>query len=153
MFIKKISEAKKRYYKLILLVGTHGSGKTVFLKKILQELQGSIINLNYEMSERLHDIPQNEWNNHIDPIIGELLPVNDQPILIDNIEILFSPEFQLNPLQILKRLSRTRVVIASWPGSYSDGQLTHGNMNNGEYFVANGAEIADIEICSLPVEG
>lgn len=116
-------------------------------------MQCPLFNLNYEISNKLHDVPRNDWDMHIDSVIGELSSVKDQQILIDNIEILFSPEFNLNPLQILKRLSRTHVVIASWPGSYSDDQLFHGDIMDDEYFVAKSAEIEDIEICALPVNG
>jgi hypothetical protein len=145
---KKISDIDNRYYKILLIAGTHGSGKTTTLKKFAGKLQNSIINLNYEISKKMMDIPRNEWNNHIDSVINEILPDVNQPVIIDNIEILFSPEFQADPLQILKRLSRTRLVIASWPGSFSNGQLTHGSLNDEEYFVASGPDIADIEIYS-----
>ena len=151
--IKKISDVRNRYYKLLLVVGKHSSGKTTILKKIQQEMQCPLFNLNYEISNKLHDVPRNDWDMHIDSVIGELSSVKDQQILIDNIEILFSPAFNLNPLKILKRLSRTHVVIASWPGSYSDDQLFHGDIMDDEYFVAKSAEIEDIEICALPVNG
>ena len=151
MSITKISDIKNRYYKILLIAGTRGSGKTTNLKKFAQELQCSIVNLNYEISKKMIDIPREEWNNHIDSVINEVLLDSDQPVIIDNIEILFSPEFQADPLQILKRLSRTRVVIASWPGSFSNGKLIHGSMNDEEYSVASGTDIADIEIYSLPV--
>jgi len=153
ILIKKITDIRNRYYKLLLVVGKHSSGKTTILKKIQQEMQCPLFNLNYEISHKLHDVPRNDWDMHIDSVIGELSSVTDQQILIDNIEILFSPEFDLNPLQILKRLSRTHVVIASWPGSYSGGQLFHGDIMDDEYFVAKSAEIVDIEICALPVNG
>jgi hypothetical protein len=151
MTVKKISDVENRYFKILLVASTSGSGKTI-LKKFAQELQCSIINLNYEISKKMINVPREEWGNHIDSVINELLPDSDQPAVIDHIEILFSPEFQADPLQILKRLSRMRVVIASWPGSFSNGQLIHGSMNDEEYFVASGTEVADIEIYSLPIE-
>jgi hypothetical protein len=153
MYIKKISKAKQRYYKLLLIVGKHGSGKTSLLKKFQQQFQSPLINLNYEISEKLQNVHQDEWDTKIESLISKLSSGTDNPILIDNTEILFSPEFHLNPLQILKRISRTCVVIASWPGTYSNGQLVHGDINDDEYFVAKGTEIADIEICPLSGSG
>jgi hypothetical protein len=153
MNIKKISEVKKRYYKLLLLAGKHSSGKTNALKKVQQHLKSPLINLNFEISNKLQNVDHDDQGTIFDTVISELSSSTDQPILIDNTEILFSPEFQLNPLQILKRISRTRVVIASWSGTYSNGQLIHGDINDDEYFVAKGAEIEDIEIYSLPEFG
>jgi predicted HTH domain antitoxin len=153
MNVREISQLEKRYYKLLLIVGTYQSGKTVSLKKYAEKLHCSIRNLNYEISKKMIDIPPDERDIHIDSVIGGLIPDNNQPLIIDNIEILFSPDFQTNPLQILKRISRTHVVISSWPGSYSDGRLVHGDINDDEYFIAKGAEIEDIEIYSLPENG
>jgi hypothetical protein len=47
---------------------------------------------------------------------GELL-------LVDNIELLFDRSLKLDPLTLLKQLSRVRRVVATWPGEQSGGRL------------------------------
>ena len=52
-------------------------------------------------------------------------PSPGRMVLLDNVEIAFDPAFQQNPLRLLQGLSRHRVVVAAWPGTVVEGQLTY----------------------------
>jgi ABC-type phosphate/phosphonate transport system ATPase subunit len=52
-FESLISNAESSYYKLIVVVGKSGSGKTALLRRISEEFQLPLINLGLELSRRL----------------------------------------------------------------------------------------------------
>jgi hypothetical protein len=46
--------------------------------------------------------------------------------VLDDIEILFTPQLRLDPLALLRRLARASPpVIARWPGRLNDGRATY----------------------------
>ncbi len=56
-------------------------------------------------------------------ITRDTLAAAGEPALLDNLEVLFEPQLQSNPLALLQGLSRDQAIIASWPGSVSGGLL------------------------------
>lgn len=108
-----------KYYKLILLVGPIGSGKTQILKKISSDYNYDYINLNLKLSEKLINIPFEERCYYVDDFMEEILFQSKTDVtILDNIEILFSNHLKIDPLKLLKNISRYRKIIASWGGIY-----------------------------------
>jgi hypothetical protein len=108
-------------HKLIILLGNFGMGKTALLKDIEPEIGARYVNLNLALSERLLTLPRRRYNDGvtahrlIDEMCDELSP-DGQPLLVDNAEILFSPELgKLNPIDTFKRMSRQRPVVVALP--------------------------------------
>ena len=63
----------------------------------------------------------------IDELCDELSP-DGRPLLVDNVELLFSPEVgKLNPIDTFKRISRQRPVVLALParrhGAYAEYSL------------------------------
>lgn len=49
--------------------------------------------------------------------------LNARVVMIDNVEFLFAPILNLNPVQMLKDLSRECPIIVSWRGSLEGNTL------------------------------
>lgn len=114
------------YYKLLLLVGGSGAGKTKLLKEICANSGGNYLNLNLALAAKLKEIPLAERCYHIDDFIDEILRSYPGDLLmLDNIEILFSRHLQIDPLRTLKNISKYRKAIAAWPGIIEDGYLIY----------------------------
>lgn len=47
------------------------------------------------------------------------------PIICIDIDILFYPAFNLDPLTLFRQISRHTKLIILWPGSYKDGVLSY----------------------------
>ncbi|EMD81933.1 BREX-3 system P-loop-containing protein BrxF [Pacificimonas flava] len=58
----------------------------------------------------------------------------DGTTLLSHIELLFLPSLQLDPVDFLARLARTRPVCASWPGTYASGRLRYAGAEHPECF-------------------
>ena len=125
-YILAIEQAAIRYYKIVLVVGKSGSGKTNLLKKICGQMQIPLINLGIELSQKLLPLTTRERKLKTCEIVSELIDAQDAPRLaIDNTEIIFDPSLMLNPLGLLQSLSRTRLLIWSWNGEVENGHVTY----------------------------
>jgi hypothetical protein len=117
-------------HKLVVLLGDFGTGKTALLRQVAPELNATYVNLNLRLAERLLAIPRSQYddgvaaNRIIDELCDELSP-DGRPLLIDNVELLFSPELgKINPVDTFKRVSRQRPVVLALParlqGAYAE---------------------------------
>ena len=105
------------YHRLVLVVGPARSGKTRLLQAAAAENGWPLINLNQRVSELL-------WNSPSDnapfgfPASSPTSSRIHGPdvVLVDNLELLFSPDLAQDPLRLLQGLARNRTVVASWPG-------------------------------------
>ncbi|MDI3501673.1 MAG: hypothetical protein PWP22_1444 [Thermoanaerobacter sp.] len=140
-----------KYYKLILLVGPIGSGKTQILKKISSDYNYDYINLNLKLSEKLINIPFEERCYYVDDFMEEILFQSKTDVtILDNIEILFSNHLKIDPLKLLKNISRYRKIIASWGGIYVNGILTYAEIGHSEHrkYKKN-----DLDVIVISIEG
>ncbi len=108
-------------HKLVILLGNFGVGKTSLLKDIEDEIGGKYVNLNLQLTERLLALPRSQYNDGVtvnrlvDELCDELSP-DGRPLLVDNIEILFSPDLgKINPIDTFKRIARQRSVVLAMP--------------------------------------
>jgi hypothetical protein len=134
-------------HKLVILLGKFGAGKTGIIKDVAAEIDGKYVNMNLELTERLLTLPRRKYDDGvtahrlIDELCDELSP-DGEPLLIDNVEILFSPELgKLNPIDTFKRMSRQRPVVVALParrvGNHAEyatiGQADHLRMSLEEF--------------------
>ncbi len=108
-------------HKLIILLGDFGTGKTFILKDVASEIGGEYVNLNLHLTEQLLTLPRSRYRDGVTVhrLIDELcdeLSSDGRPLLIDNVEILFSPELgKINPIDTFKRISRQRPIVLALP--------------------------------------
>ncbi|MCL4298470.1 MAG: BREX-3 system P-loop-containing protein BrxF [Anaerolineae bacterium] len=126
-------------HKLVILLGTFNAGKTALLKNIASEINGKYVNLNLELTERLLTLPRRQYKDGVtahkmvDVLCDELSP-NQEPLLIDNIEILFSPELaKLNPIDTFKRMSRQRPIVLALPARRAGNYAEYSTLGQADY--------------------
>ena len=154
VFIEKIKKSmevvEKHYYKLVLLVGDRGCGKTVTLNAIANEYNVSVVNVNLELSERLIKLTQKQRQLRVSETLNEIVESQiGSPKVLDNIEILFDVDLKQEPLRLLKRISRSHLTIASWNGSLENGKLIYAEQNHSEY---QSYDVSDILVVKMDKE-
>jgi len=92
------------------------------------------INLNKELSKiligkQIVDYPR----EIIDWLLTKIRGIDEPPILITNINILFDPSFELDPLTIFKLVSRNTSVIVLWPGEFNNNILSYASPEHAHY--------------------
>ena len=148
MITLSIDSLKKQNSKLILIVGQNSSGKT----KALQELSNNGIyprvNLNLEISEILSKSLEIEpdWEKLLEKLINSY---QSDILLFDNAELLFTKDFNIDPIRLLKSQNRKKVIIMAWNGEYNGTTLTYGNPGDEDYRKFSSNDLDGIEIIKI----
>jgi hypothetical protein len=128
-----IGEVSDLQSKLILLVGS--SGKTWLLRALGRRLNTEPLNIGVELGRRLATTPVSErgfsTNESLRKITDDVR--NDVPLLLDNLEVLFEQSLKINPLNVIKLLAHSRLVIAAWPGEIRNDRLIYAGMGHPEH--------------------
>ena len=124
----------RQYYRLVLVVGPAGSGKTPLLKELCRQHNITYVNLNLALSERLLDLTSKERPLRVGRLLADLLDERpDEIIALDNIELLFDPDLHLDPLALLQGISRNTTLIVAWGGAATENTLTYAVPGHPEY--------------------
>ncbi len=145
--ITALHHAASCYYKIVLVVGRSGSGKTNLLKKVCEEMQIPLINLGLTLSQKLLPLTSRERKLKSLEIISELIDAQAAPRLaVDNTGIIFEPSLMLNPQGLLQSLSRTHLLIWSWNGEVENGDVTYAYPGHPEHQRIPTSEVALIKL-------
>lgn len=141
------TELTFRYEKLQVIVGEQNAGKTSLIRKLAAEHDATSLNLNLELSKRLLSISKADWQLQLKGVLQDILSEQTQPIaFLDNTEILFDIQLQVNPLRLLKDLSRNQIIVASWNGHLHNGQLIYARPGHPEYRVETNIDFPIIDL-------
>jgi len=131
--IESISE---RYFKLVIVVGSFGSGKTSLLQEYYSRAPESsvYINLNHALTKRLLDVPKYQRPMISGKYVSEIFETfGNQILLVDNIEALFDPELSIDALKLLQKSSRSKILVVSWPGVYKEEEISYAEPGYRDY--------------------
>jgi hypothetical protein len=121
--------------KLILLVGPGRSGKTRLLRQLGGKLKIEPLNIGMELGRRLAATPNKKRAFLSSELLREIADREHtaDPLLLDNLELLFEPSLQINPLELIKRLAHSKRVVAVWPGELRGAHLVYADMSHPEH--------------------
>lgn len=128
-----LKAAEGLYYRLVLLVGETGSGKTGVLRDVAEEFGSSVINVNLALSSELLELTAKQRSLRLPEILYQIAGNAQSPLVLDNIEILFDKDLKQDPLRLLQGISRNRAVVASWNGIMNSGRLLYAETGHPEY--------------------
>ncbi|TXI26905.1 MAG: BREX-3 system P-loop-containing protein BrxF [Aquipseudomonas alcaligenes] len=121
--------------KLILLVGPSRGGKTQLLRQLGAKLNIEPLNVGLELGRRLAATPNNKRGFSAGELLREIADKErtEDPLLLDNLELLFEPGLQINPLDLVRRLAHSKRVVAVWPGELRGDRLVYADMSHPEH--------------------
>jgi hypothetical protein len=121
--------------KLILLVGPSRSGKTHLLRQLGDKLGIEPLNVGLELGRRLAATPNTKRGFSAGELLREIADKEraEAPLLLDNLELLFEPSLQINPLDLVKRLAHSKRVVAVWPGELRGDRLIYADLSHPEH--------------------
>ncbi|MCR6524416.1 BREX-3 system P-loop-containing protein BrxF [Lysinibacillus capsici] len=119
------------YYKQIY-VYDYKYGNSV---KVFSEIENiPYINVNMELSEKLIAISQSKRKYYVTEFLqGIIMDRTEEIICLDYFELLFHPELAVNPFQLLRDISRNKVLVISWRGNIEGDSLIHAEPGHPEY--------------------
>lgn len=142
-----IQQASAQYFRLVILAGLPGSGKTAVLQSIADSAGCQVANVNLELSKKMLELTRSQRSRQVEPLLKHLIAaVEGEFILLDNLEILFDTALEVEPLRLLQVSSRNRTIVASWSGTYIGGTLTYAEPGHPEF-----VQIKNVDAVVIPV--
>ena len=136
-----IQDAEFQYFRLVLVVGAPGSGKTAALQSVAKNLRCQLVNVNLELSKRMLDLTRGQRSRQVERLLKDVIAaIPTEVVLLDNLEILFNPGLEVDPLRLLQVSSRNRTIVASWNGNFQAGRLTYAEPGHPEFMQFNHIE-------------
>ena len=102
-----------------------------------------VINLSEYLARELLPLSTRERCRKTQGILASLAEAH-QPVVFDHIELLFEPSLALQPLSLLKQLSRSAVIVVLWPGTITEHQLTYAQPMHPEYQHYDSDDLQDV---------
>ncbi len=129
-----IQQATSQYYRLVVLAGVPGSGKTAALQAVAQKLGCPLVNVNLELSKSMLELTRTQRSRQVERLLKEVIAAaSGDVVLLDNLEILFDTSLEVEPLRLLQLISRNRTIVASWNGNFQVGTLTYAEPGHPEF--------------------
>lgn len=126
--------AAGQYYRLVILAGSPGSGKTATLRSISESNDCPLVNVNLELSRRMLELSRVQRPRQVERLLKDVISaVPGALVLLDNLEILFDATLEVEPLRMLQATSRNRTVVATWNGTFRDGTLAYAEPGHPEF--------------------
>lgn len=123
MIKSKIDALKDSEFKLLLIVGRPGTGKSKMIQEFSEDTGVPIIDMNKILGEK---IPVGKDSNYVYGFLkGFLSTYKQKYVLLDKKRILYSSESNIDLIEFLKDISRDKYVVATWNGYVDDGKLIH----------------------------
>lgn len=133
---KSVKDMGNWYHKLIYLVDRNKQ----FQSTIPSFDDFKKINVNKILSQKLLEIPKQEYPLYVYEILFGAFENKDEVYILQHIDILFDPELKILPTQLFEQISKVYKLIVEWPGTYEDGQLYYSEYGHPEYFESKNVE-------------
>lgn len=122
--IESVHDASRKPERLILLVGRPGSGKSKILRDLASMRGWKYVDTRILITDDILEMVPKARPEQAPSIMSEALTaLKGEVILLDGIEVLFTPVLNLDPMPLIKQLSRKHTIVVAWPGDYTDGKL------------------------------
>lgn len=115
---KKVEDLNNENHKLLLVIGTPGSGKSKVIRSYSEDTGIPILDLDKIFANTPSDRLMDEMKNF-------LSTYHQKVLLLDNKKILYAKNSTIDLLAFLKEISLSIPVVATWNGKIEDGQLFH----------------------------
>ena len=146
--VETVREGQKSSERLVLIVGKPGSGKSKILRELSTIRGWRYVNCRSFLTEELLEMVPKVRAQEASGLISKSLATLDaEVVVLDDMQVLFAPVLQVDPLNLLRTLGRKFSVVAAWPGEYDGKSLSvaAAGSNSPKIYDASGLTIVQIE--------
>ncbi len=146
--MQAIGLASGLYNRLVLLAGPQGAGKTAALRSIAKAQNYPIINVNLQLCKAMLELTRSQRTRQVERLFKAVVgAVPAEVVLLDNLEVLFDPGLEVEPLRLLLNASRNQTLVAAWNGTFRDGTLVYAEPGHPEF-----AQYKQVEALVVPLD-
>ena len=110
--------------RILFIVGGPGSGKSLLIRELSEQKGWKYLEAKQLIEEEFLLVPRDERPKLAEDVIRRALSRSDtEVLLLDGINVLFAPILNLNPLELLKTISKTYPIVVGWRGHLEGDQL------------------------------
>ena len=126
-----VTELANAEEKLIIVTGKPGSGKSKILRELADEQKWHYVDCKDLVT--LADIQSvDDKNAAAVEIMKNIFDNYKTPVLLlDKMQTFFNPALELDVMDVVKKVSKDKVLIVAWPGYYEKGCLNFKNESTG----------------------
>jgi hypothetical protein len=147
MVVDYVQELKDSQERLVLIVGKPGSGKSKIMRELGLNRGWRYVDCRELVTDELLELVPKARPREAPYIMDRLLEAERADvILLDNVQILFTPMLSLDPLVLLRQLSRKHSIVAAWPGAYESDRLvyTEPGLAEPKHYAVSELKVVDI---------
>lgn len=120
--IREVAQSEER---LLLIVGSPGSGKSKVMRELASIRVGEYIGAETLITQELFELLPGARRQQAPQMLDkQLARLQADTVLLDDIQKLFAPVLNLDTLALLRQLSRKYTIVAAWPGECRERKLT-----------------------------
>lgn len=128
-------EIKHDEENIMFIVGAPGSGKSKILRALSEDEGWQYIEAKELLSEVIFEVPREGRPARVEEILDEEIKrYGADVVILDSIDILFAPILNLDPVAILKRISKNSSLVVGWKGSVEGDTLYLEHNNDPKYY-------------------
>lgn len=122
--VECVHETEQAPEHLVLVVGKPGSGKSKIFRELAVMRGWEYVDCSTLLTEEFLELVPKVRSLEAPFIMGKILAKKKADvILLDGIQILFAPVLQIDPLVLLRQLSKKQTILAAWPGEFDGKNL------------------------------
>lgn len=132
-FLKEVEGLAEKEIKVLVVTGKPGSGKSKVLREAAETKGWDYIDTRLLITEDfLKLLPSERRVNAPEVLKNEFLSHHGDVVMLDRIQTLFIPVFNIDPKSVLDELGRAFTVVIAWPGYVKDGLLCYDKFDGTE---------------------
>jgi hypothetical protein len=94
------------------------------------------LNLGLLVSQRLINLDKSIRKQAIVDIVKEVIQnTQSDRVVVDNIDILFSPEYSLDVIKLFIMAGNNKNLVILWEGTFKDGMITYSEPGYSDYHI------------------
>lgn len=122
--VELVHEAELCDEKIVFIVGQPGSGKSKIMRELSDMRGWEYIDCRTLITEEILELMPKARPAEAPRIMSSILAkLEADVVLLDRAQVLFTPVLRLEPMTVLRQISRKRLLVVAWPGEMSDGKL------------------------------
>lgn len=134
--IQTARDAASLNSRLVLVVGGGAQQRRALLRETSLQASAPLIDLGIKFASVMALVPRKQRPLQATAMLRQTVDeeAGAAPwVLLDSVEILFDRSLHLDPIEALRHLSRSRTLLAAWPGEFRDGRLLYAPAQHPEH--------------------